>query len=340
MYAIIDVGSNTVRMNFYKFVDGKFSLVMGKKESVGLASYVKNGQMLPEGINRACAVLGEFRTILGDLGVTNYHVFATAALRNAANSRAAVEEIMQRTGMYVEVLSGELEAELDFIGTSHAVDIRDGLLIDIGGASTELVVYKNGDIKKKVSLPIGSLNTYDRFVMNLLPSRAERKAIKQAVLTLLKEDADLNYGTYKMVCGVGGTVRAARKLNNFLFQLPSSNMRIKVPNIKKMIKLLESEEPDAVPVETLEVLLKVVPDRVMTILPGMIILQTVVKHFKSEWVDVTRAGVRDGYLYRYVLAEATQPKVLTAGSSSGDVIECEGEVMNDAGHQAENREGI
>ena len=48
-------------------------------------------------------------------------------------------------------------------------------------------------------------------------------------------------------------------------------------------------------------LLKVVPDRVRTVLPGMIILYTLVKHFHSDYVEVTRAGVRDGYLYRYVL---------------------------------------
>ena len=301
MYAIIDVGSNTVRMNIYKLENGQFSLVMGKKESVGLASYVKNGQMLPEGVNRACEVLTEFRTILQDLSITNYHVFATAALRNAANSRAAVEEITERTGIKVEVISGETEAELDFVGASHAVEVTEGLLIDIGGASTELVVYHDGEIKKKVSLPIGSLNTYDRYVTNLLPSRAERKAIKQMVLNLLKQDADLNYGEYKVVCGVGGTSRAACKLNNYLFQLPISNMQIKAPNIKKILKLLENEEGEAIPVETLEVLLKVVPDRVRTVLPGMIILYTLVKHFKSDYVEVTRAGVRDGYLYRYVL---------------------------------------
>ena len=178
---------------------------------------------------------------------------------------------------------------------------RKGSSIDIGGASTELVVYKDGEIQKKVSLPIGSLNTYDRYVTNLLPSRAERKAIKQMVLNLLKQDADLNYGEYKIVCGVGGTIRAARKLNNYLFQLPIANTQIKAPNIKKMLKLLENDEGEAIPVETLEVLLKVVPDRVRTVLPGMIILYTLVKHFHSDYVEVTRAGVRDGYLYRYVL---------------------------------------
>lgn len=81
-------------------------------------------------------------------------------------------------------------------------------------------------------------------------------------------------------------------------------MRIKAPNIKRMIKLLENDAGEAIPVETLEVLLKVVPDRVRTIFPEMIILYTLVKHFHSEWVDVTRAGVRDGYLYRYVLQQA------------------------------------
>lgn len=335
MYAIIDVGSNTVRMNIYKLVGGHISLVMSKKESVGLASYVRNGQMTAEGIDRACEVLTEFRTILQDLSITNFHVFATAALRNAANSRAAIAEIMDRTGVYVEVLSGEREAELDYIGASHSVDVTDGLLIDIGGASTELVVYSGGEIRKKVSLPVGSLNMYDRYVTNLLPSRAERKAIKQHVLNLLKEDADLNYGEYPRVCGVGGTIRAARKLNNYLFQLPLSNMRINVPNIKKMIKLLENDEGEAIPVETLDVLLKIVPDRVRTVLPGMIILYTLVKHFRTETIDVTRAGVRDGYLYHYVLEQdsAAQPE-----STAEEPAEQDGETINEPTDGKEEQE--
>jgi exopolyphosphatase/guanosine-5'-triphosphate,3'-diphosphate pyrophosphatase len=320
MYAIIDVGSNTVRMNIYKVEDNQLKLIVGKKESVGLASYVKNGQMMPEGIDRACEVLTEFHMILEDLKIENVHTFATAALRNCANSEAAVEEIKDRTGMDIEVISGSMEAELDFVGASHAIEVTDGLLIDIGGGSTELVVYKNRRIEKKVSLPIGSLNAYDRYVANILPSRAERKAIKQAVLSLLKNDPNLNYGEYPIVCGVGGTLRAARKLNNYLFQLPIQNTRVKAPNVKKMIKLLENEEMDAVPVETLDVLLKIVPDRVRTVLPGMIILYTVLKHFKSEWVEVTRAGVRDGYLYRYVLKadeEANPAEEAASGKEPG-----------------------
>ena len=76
MYGIIDVGSNSVRLNIYKNVEGRLSLVFSKKEAVGLASYVKNGQMMPEGINRACEVLSDYRLLLQDLSVENVHVFA------------------------------------------------------------------------------------------------------------------------------------------------------------------------------------------------------------------------------------------------------------------------
>lgn len=305
MYGIVDVGSNTVRMNIYKVEGEAMSLVLSKKESVGLASYVKAGIMTAEGINRVCEVLTDFRTLLRDLAIEKFYVFATAALRNCSNSLTAVDEIMERTGIDVHVISGESEAELDFVGASKATELTDGLLIDIGGGSTELVVYRKGVIRKKVSLPLGSLNTYDQFVTNLLPNRRERKAIKQAVLAELKKDPDLAHGKYPVVCGVGGTARAACRLNNNLFQLPIKNTRIKAPNIKKIIKLLENEEGETIPVETMDVLLKLVPDRARTIVPGMIILNTLLKHFSSEWIEVTRAGARDGYLYRYVLGGET-----------------------------------
>ena len=56
----------------------------------------------------------------------------------------------------MQVISGETEAELDFIGASHAVEVTDGLLVDIGGGSTELVPYKKGKIKEAISIPLGS----------------------------------------------------------------------------------------------------------------------------------------------------------------------------------------
>lgn len=303
MYAIVDVGSNTVRLNIYKLEYGNLSLVLNKKESVGLASYVKNGQMMPSGINRVSQVLLDFKTLLDDLKIENINVFATAALRNAKNSKAAVAEVEKRAGVKVRVIPGEEEAELDFIGASHAVEVTDGLLVDIGGGSTELVPYKNGKIKHAISIPLGSLNTHDKFVTEILPSKSDRKAIKKAVLAEIEKFPELQKGKYPIICGVGGTCRAANKLNIDMFRLPMENSTIKFANLKKMIRILENKEKEAVSVDTLDILLRVVPDRVRTLVPGMIVLETVAKHFGSEAVEVTNAGVRDGFLYKYVLPE-------------------------------------
>ncbi|MBO6179372.1 MAG: phosphatase [Selenomonadaceae bacterium] len=304
MYAIIDVGSNTVRLNIYKYEFGRLSFVLSRKESVGLASYVKNGAMMRAGIHRVAAVLAEFRELLEDLSIEHIYAFATAALRNATNSKEAVEEVENRSGLKLDVISGEEEARLDFIGASTAVNITDGLLVDIGGGSTELVPYKDGKMLHAVSIPMGSLNTYNNFVSNILPTKAERKAIKQAVLVEIGKHPEFEGGIYPTICGVGGTARAANKLNIDLFQLDIGNSKIKSPNLKKMIKLLENDESKLVPVETLDILLRVVPDRVRTLLPGMIVLYTIAKYFKSDIIEVTNAGVRDGYLREHVLPKA------------------------------------
>ena len=304
MYAIVDVGSNTVRLNIYKLEYGNLSLVLNKKESVGLASYVKNGQMMPSGINRVSQVLMDFKTLLDDLQISNINVFATAALRNARNSEAAIAEVEKRAGVKVQVISGEMEAELDFIGASHAVEVKDGLLVDIGGGSTELVPYKDGKMKQAISLPLGSLNTHDKFVTGILPTKADRKAIKEAIKAEIAKYPELKKGKYPIICGVGGTCRAANKLNTDMFRLPMESTTIKFANLKKMIRILENKDEEVVSVDTLDILLRVVPDRVRTLLPGMIVLETVAKYFGSESIEVTNAGVRDGFLYKFVVPDA------------------------------------
>lgn len=321
MYAIIDLGSNTIRLNVYKLDEGQFTLLLNKKNTAGLASYVKNGEMTTEGVEKACEVLEEFKFLLEHFGITKIYAFATAALRNVSNSKNAVDEIIRKTEIDIVVLPGDEEAELDFIGATSAMKIKDGLLIDIGGASTELVVYREMKILKTLSMPIGSLNAYNQYVSHLIPDRQERKALKEAVLIELAKDADMNYGEYKTICGVGGTIRAARKLNNFLFKLPANHMEIKVPNVKKIIKLLENDEEDnLISSETLDVLLKIVPDRVRTILPGMIILNTIIKHFKSEEIVISNAGVREGYLYTHVLKKDVEeePLLVTLEPQEGE----------------------
>ena len=295
MYGIIDIGSNTIRLNIYRVENNQPVLLLSKKNAAGLASYIVHGHMTPNGIARAAQVLNGFKALLDEFNIEGF-AFATAALRNIDNSAEAIQDLTRQTGLSIVLLPGEKEAELDFLGVTHSIPLASGLLVDIGGASTELVVYQGKKILKTFSMPLGSLNMYNKHVAHLIPTRSERKLIKQEVLNALATDADFSknlYANISGICGVGGTLRAASRLNNELFELAPDNREINAANIKKIIKLLENDEEDELlSIDTLEILLKVVPDRVRTILPGMIILHTLIKYFGIKAIQISCTGVR------------------------------------------------
>ena len=304
MHAIVDVGSNTVRMNVYDVNDGKLKVLFSKKETVGLASYVRGQYMSGAGVERVIQVLTEFRAVLENLNIHEMHVFATAALRNVKNSQEAVEEINRRTGIQVQVISGREEAELDFMGAAIESNIKKGLLVDIGGGSTELVAYKDGGIISAVSIPKGSLNSYNKYVKGILPTKDERKAIKKDFVAKLDGlQAFEGSNKYKLICGVGGTVRAALKLDKLFFGESLAEDILPVAHIGYIIKAMEQKDNREKFLKNMSLLLDVVPDRIRTIMPGMIILYAVAKRFKCDAIMVTKTGVREGFMYNYVLAE-------------------------------------
>ena len=139
---IIDIGSNTVRMAIYEIENGTMELILKKKHMVGLAAYLNDNIMSQEGVDKVCQVLEEYKEFLDVFSINNVMAFTTAALRNCKNSHQVVSEIVERTGINIVVITGDKEAEYDFVGATRNIDMSEGLLVDIGGGSTELVYYK------------------------------------------------------------------------------------------------------------------------------------------------------------------------------------------------------
>ena len=293
MYGVIDLGSNTIRLALYKVTDNTLQLKLSKKHTAGLVGYVKKRRLTPEGIRKAVDVLNDFRMILENIRVERLYVFATASLRNIENTLEVTAEIKKNTGFDIDVLSGNEEAVFDYYGAMQTVDMRDGLLVDIGGGSTELVFYQNSEILVTKSIPLGSLNTYSDNIADLLPTPDERKSISTAVIGELdKITVTCKNIPTDTICGVGGTVRASCKLFNALKGKGPSATEYSNRDLKKMIDMAENDRKSAI-----SMILKVAPERIHTLLPGMIILQTIADYYTSNTVVVSRSGVRDGYLY-------------------------------------------
>ena len=133
-YAVIDIGSNTVRMVVYAVEENDtFHALFSKKYTLGLAGYVQDGVMSQEGIHRLCGVLIECRMLLSQFEMERSFVFATASLRNIQNTREAADQIFLMTGFSVDVISGQAEAYLDYYGVMVEAPLENGLLFDIGG---------------------------------------------------------------------------------------------------------------------------------------------------------------------------------------------------------------
>lgn len=293
---IVDLGSNTIRLSIYHWEGRQFKLLMNKKEMAGLAGYIKDGVLSDRGILVACQVLSGFKALLENFDIRDIHVFATASLRNIVNTEDALDTIRAVTGVTVEVVSGSDEATLSFLGATVGGGAPDtGLLADIGGGSTELVAYEKGGITSGCSLPMGSLSLFTRYVTGLFPTREERHAIRDQVEAEL-ERAKTQGVRCAHLTGVGGTIRAAAKLCNDLSGADQNNRTIPAEEIRALYKDLKKGDQ-----ATLRQILRIVPDRVHTILPGLAILCAVLKSYGVETVLVSPCGVREGYLLQRVM---------------------------------------
>lgn len=298
LHAIIDIGSNTVRMAIYDIAGEQIDFLMKKKDMVGLAAYVENNVMTKAGIDKVCEVLFEYKKFLEIFQIKNVAAFTTAALRNCSNSQDAVGEIIARTGIDIEVISGDKEAEYDFIGATKNLNIPEGILIDIGGGSTELVHYAEGKLLEKVSLPMGSLDFRTRYCSSVFPNSFEADLMAKEAWNILAHAKGFMGIKYENIVGIGGTFKGTAALYNAMYSQEKGNTSIKSEFISHMTEhFVKAEE---ISYEDTVLLMKNVPDRINTIVPGMIIANVLVQHFGCKNVIYSDSGVREGFIYAHL----------------------------------------
>ncbi len=301
-YSVIDIGSNSMRLTVYRVKNGTFKILFKDKKMAGLAGFVENGCITDKGIARACSLLQEFKSTLYSLGITqNIFVFATASLRNIMNSDEAAGRITAETGFNIDIVTGEQEAILGYTGVMRELNIRefyisDGIFMDIGGASTELAMFENGEIKFPRSYRIGSLKLYKECVKHILPGKNSRKRIAEAIKEELSRQPIKPENPYNKLICTGGTARSVFKFARYLDIIPASASTMHANDLAKVGELLTGNRSDAA-----DAILKVDPERIHTIVPGYMIMQSIADQTKAKKIIVSSYGVREGYLCQKVL---------------------------------------
>ena len=298
LHAIIDIGSNTIRMAVYQIEGRAFTLLLKRKHTVGLAGYLDHGRLVREGIEKTVKILRGFMEFIETFGIAHVHAFATAALRSATNSRAAVEEITRRTGVVVRIVSGEEEAAYDFIGATQNIEHADGVMMDIGGGSTEIIHYVDHEMRGRWSLPLGSLAIAKAHVGGLLPTTEECRAIRAAAESVLDGVPDVRQLRTRHMVGMGGVLSSASRMHGLLY--PDETPRLlRVSNLPAMAEMFGSGA--SLSEERTAVLLRSAPDRLHTIIPGILIAHTIADTFAAADILYSDSGVREGYIWKEII---------------------------------------
>ncbi len=155
-YAVIDIGSNSVRLVVYSRPLRAMLPMFNEKILCGLGKDLAvTGRLRPEGIEQALAALGRFGALAEKMRVSGLRAVGTAALRDAEDGQEFVATARERYGIDIEIVSGREEARLSASGVAAGLPEAKGLVGDLGGGSLELVILEAGKAIKSHTLPLG-----------------------------------------------------------------------------------------------------------------------------------------------------------------------------------------
>jgi len=299
--AAIDIGTNTLLMLIGEYTNNGTTLILRDEHAIArLGEGVdKTGFISNEALERSQKILLQYKNICEQLEVNIKTVKTTSAVRDARNSaeiRSALAEIIKAP---VEVISGDEEARLSFIGSSEA--FSPATVIDIGGGSTEYITGEHGSITRRKSLQMGAVRLFERYLKTLPPS-ADAIAAAQAEirsqlaqLSLVDTPVDISPVPTGTIIGVGGTFTTLAAMDLELQKFDSTLVHLHTLSLERVqslsYQLLSSD------LSTLLHNPAVHPKRADILPAGALILEESLRFFGTRSCLASTKGLRYGILY-------------------------------------------
>lgn len=305
-FAIVDLGTNSVRLDVYRVNGKKIIRTHRDKTMIRLGDGVfKTGQLSAEGMVRALRAFSGYKRLLHALRVEKVIAFGTSALRSSKNAKDFVAEVKKRTGIQIRIISGREEAQLIARGIMSNIVSPKGyyVLIDIGGGSTEVSICLRKKIVSCQSFKLGANRLQQTFLKTIPP--VFKKGTLHPVLALrqhLKTElyplaASVEKYPIKLAIGSSGTIRTVSKILKRSGRNGQPISRTHLSALVAELQVMSREQIKATP--GLE------PKRVDLILSGAILLEEILYALKLNEVTVTELALRDGILQKELESKLT-----------------------------------
>jgi exopolyphosphatase / guanosine-5'-triphosphate,3'-diphosphate pyrophosphatase len=308
--AVIDVGSNSVRLVVYR-VDGRALIpVLNEKVTAGLGRDLsRTGALWPEGAANALLALKRFAAIVRDLGVSNVHAVATAAVREASDGADFVRRVAAESGLKLRILSVEDEARLSALGVAAGAPEADGVVGDLGGFSLELIEISAAGLGRGESFALGplALSAQQDFDYDAVAKIADAALANAATL------ASAGGAFY----AVGGAWRAIGRIDIQLTNHPLGVLHHHEMSRAQVLKVVELTRRQSR--RSLEQLGGAPGSRAAALPFAAVVLERVMKAGRFDRVVLSALGLREGVLLERMDAAtlAADPLLAAADAIGG-----------------------
>ncbi len=299
--ASIDVGSNTVLLLIADTDDKKsFATVLNEYRAPRLSRGLsENGFISNDSMNSFYKILAEYKKIIDDYKCDKVIVKATQAMRKAANSDAIIKHAAENFDFQIEIISGAEEALLSYLGAiSKFDDFENYCVIDIGGASTEVIIGEKKSIRFRKSFPFGAVYLTEKYIRNDSYSKTDLRKINEYLFENFQELEDRNI-LNAAVIAVAGTPTTLSAINMGLKEYDENSIEgscLSLNAIENLTEHLKTHSPG----ELLEIHAGIIKGREDILLAGTLILKNFMKILKKDIIYVSGRGLRYGILIDYI----------------------------------------
>ena len=301
--ALIELGTNSAKLLIAGISAGPDfeSLHLSRVTTRLGAGLEKNNRIDPINLAKTLETIGAFQRVIANYACPKTFAYSTHVLRAAVNAPAVLRAIEDKTGLQVEVLSGQMEARFAYLSARNRLqlDKPHTVLVDIGGGSTEYVHAHNGQIESLQSLPLGALYLTSRYLESDPIRRDEYTALETYIDHTIMEAGqviihpDLSPLDIELVASGGAASTLGRMIaaGGDTDYDPASVPRIKRTAVSELL-----EQCLSLPLQQRKLLPGLDPDRADIIVAGLaVILRTMIKVNKRV-LRTNEGGVREGVL--------------------------------------------
>jgi len=303
--AVIDIGTNSIKLLVGSVVDGVVCPIDERSEQTRLgAGFYETHELQPVPIAQTASAVARFVALARDADAVSVRAIATSAARDAKNSDDLMDAVRKASGLRVEIISGNQEAEWVFRGVTSeaALHGRRLLILDAGGGSTEFILGEHGHHSFRRSFPLGSVRLLEKLRPADPPSLADLAGCRKWLAEFVREEiapamqpwlSDPAAEPLTLV-GTGGTTtilaRMVKKLAGFSREEIDGTRLSREQILEYMVDLWSK------PLAVRRTLPGLPPNRADVIIMGVAIYESVMHQFNLPELYVSTRGLRFGAL--------------------------------------------